>query len=53
MLLHQVTLKTEAQEIIIHADHTKQAIPVIQCNTDSHQLYDAVQSIHPIQDKRL
>ena len=23
---------------IIHADHTKQAIPVIQCNTDSHQL---------------
>ena len=38
---------------IIYADHTKQAIPAIQCNTDSHQLYDAVHSIRPIQDKRL
>ena len=38
---------------IIHADHTKQAIPVIQCNTDSHHLYDAVHSIRAIQDKRL
>ena len=38
---------------IIHADHIKQTIPVIQCNTDSHQLYDAVHSIRPIEDKRL
>ena len=37
---------------IIYADHTKQAVPVIQCNTDSHQLYDAVHSIRLIREIR-
>ena len=38
---------------IINPNNTNSKLPIIECNTDSHQLYDAVHSIKPIQDKRL
>lgn len=38
---------------IIYPVSTKDTLVKIECKTDNHQLYDAVHSIRPIQDKRL
>ena len=38
---------------IVYNDINSEKGIMIQCYTDNHQLYDAVQSIRPIQDKRL
>ena len=28
-------------------------LPIMECNSDSRQVYDVIQFIHPIVDKRL
>ena len=38
---------------LLYGNRTKQEMPKIQCNTYSHQLFDDVPSIRPIQGKRL
>ena len=38
---------------ILYEDPKKHPLPLIECNTDSRQLHDALQSIRPILDKRL
>ena len=38
---------------IIFENSDDKNLPEIECNTDSHQLYDAVHSIKPVTDKRL
>ena len=38
---------------ILYLNPTKETLAKIECKTDNHQLYDAVHSIRPVQDKRL
>ena len=38
---------------IFYLNHIQEKLAKSECKTDNHQLYDAVHSVRPIQDRRL